>query len=50
MCNTDHNLICMKLRLKKPYMIRRQCMVGSRRFDVTQLRTSADDDSGCGYH
>ena len=47
-CNTDHHLVCMRLRLKKPYRRRRQGVVERRRFDVTQLRTCADNDSGCG--
>jgi len=44
-CNTDHNLICMKLKLKKPYRRRHECRMEKRRFDVLQLRSGDDTDT-----
>ena len=42
-CDTDHNLVYMKFKLKKPCRRRRECKVERRRFDVSQLRTGASD-------
>ena len=46
-CNTDHNLVCMEFKLKKPYRRRHECKMEKRRFDVSQLRSGADGDTGC---
>ena len=41
-CNTDHNLVCMKLKFKKPYRRRRECRIEKRRFE---LRSGDDTDT-----
>ncbi|XP_065886632.1 uncharacterized protein [Dysidea avara] len=46
-CNTDHNLVCMEFKLKKPYRRRHECKMEKRRFDVSQLRSGVDGDTGC---
>ena len=51
MCNTDLNLVCMKLRMKKPYRRRHECRREKKRFDVSlldvsQLRFDDNTDTG----
>ena len=43
-CDTDHNMVCLKLRLKKPHKRKQRCVTRGRRFDVTQLRTNVDGE------
>ena len=43
--STDHNLVCLKLRIKKPFKRKGHCVPKGRRFDVTKLRTSIPGDS-----
>ena len=43
-CDTDHNMVCLKLRLKKPHKRKQRCVTRDWRFDVIQLRTNVDGD------
>ena len=47
-CDTDHNLVCLKLRTRKPYKRKQRCVLKGRRIDVTKLRTSVPGDSDGG--
>ena len=47
-CDTDHNLVCLKLRIRKPYKRKQCCVLKGRRFDATKLRTSVPGDSDDG--
>ena len=42
------NLVCLKLRIRKPYKKKQRCVLKGRRFDVTKLRTSVPGDSDGG--
>ena len=44
-CDTDHNLVCLKLRIRKPYKRKQRCVLKGRRFDATKLSTSVPGDS-----
>ena len=44
-CDTDHNPVCLKLRIRKPYKRKQHCVPKGRRFDVTKLRNSVPGDS-----
>ena len=43
-CDTDHNLVGFKLRIRKPYKRKQHCVPKGRRFDVKKLRASVPGD------
>ena len=45
MCDTDHNLVCLKSRIRIPYRKKLHCVPKGRRYGVTKLRSNFSSNS-----